>query len=41
VTFSGKWGGKKNSFIVNDGAPIAVEFPQTDEQGQQLRCRLS
>ena len=22
-------------FIVNDGAPIAVEFPQTDEQGQQ------
>lgn len=36
VTFSGKWGGKKNSFIVNDGAPIAVEFPQTDEQGQQL-----
>ncbi|SBM26851.1 endo-b1%2C4-mannanase 5C [Klebsiella oxytoca] len=37
VTFSGKWGGKKNSFIVNGGAPIAVEFPQTDEQGQQLR----
>lgn len=29
-------GRQENSFIVNDGAPIAVEFPQTDEQGQQL-----
>ncbi|ROR99280.1 CBM35 domain-containing protein [Raoultella terrigena] len=37
VTFNGKWGGKKNSFIVNGGAPIAVEFPATDEQGQQLQ----
>ncbi|WP_434644351.1 CBM35 domain-containing protein [Klebsiella sp. I138] len=36
VTFNGKWGGKKNSFIVNGGAPIPVEFPQTDEKGQQL-----
>jgi len=36
VTFSGKWGGKKNSFVVNSGAPVAIEFPQTDEKGQQL-----
>ncbi|UXY09341.1 beta-1,4 mannanase [Kosakonia sp. ML.JS2a] len=35
VTFNGKWGGKKNSFVVNGGAPIGVEFPQTDEHGQQ------
>ncbi|MCL6746952.1 CBM35 domain-containing protein [Kosakonia sp. R1.Fl] len=36
VTFNGKWGAKKNSFVVNGGAPIPVEFPQTDEKGQQL-----
>jgi hypothetical protein len=36
VTYSGKWGGKKNSFVVNSGAPVAIEFPQTDEKGQQL-----
>ncbi|QLR45409.1 beta-1,4 mannanase [Enterobacter sp. RHBSTW-00994] len=36
VTFNGKWGGKKNSFVVNGGAPIAIEFPQTDEKGQQM-----
>jgi hypothetical protein len=32
VTFNGKWGGKKNSFMVNEGAPIGIEFPQTDEK---------
>ncbi|WP_058911488.1 CBM35 domain-containing protein [Entomohabitans teleogrylli] len=36
LTFSGKWGGKKNSLQVNDEAPQAIEFPQTDEQGQTL-----
>ncbi|MBY6257205.1 beta-1,4 mannanase [Phytobacter diazotrophicus] len=36
VTFNGKWGGKKNSFVVNEGTPVEVEFPQTDEKGQQM-----
>lgn len=36
VKFNGKWGGKKNSFVVNDGSPIGIEFPQTDEKGQQI-----
>ncbi len=41
VTFNGKWGGKQNSFVVNGGAPQAVAFPQTDEQGQQLRIPVT
>ncbi len=41
VTFNGKWGGKQNSFVVNGGAPQTVAFPQTDEQGQQLRIPVT
>lgn len=41
VTFNGKWGGKQNSFVVNGVAPQAVAFPQTDEQGQQLRIPVT
>lgn len=36
VKFNGKWGSKKNSFIVNGGTPVSIEFPQTDEKGQTM-----
>lgn len=36
VKFNAKWGGKKNSFMVNKGTPIGIEFPQTDEKGQDM-----
>ncbi len=36
VKFNGKWGSKKNSFIVNGGTPVNIEFPQTDEKGQTM-----
>ncbi|MGQ7172039.1 hypothetical protein ACUOCP_40625 [Escherichia sp. R-CC3] len=29
-------GDKKNSFMVNKGTPIGIEFPQTDEKGQDM-----
>lgn len=36
VKFNAKWGGKKNSFVINNGAPVGVEFPQTNETGQEI-----
>ncbi len=36
VKFNAKWGGKKNSIIVDGGAPIGVVFPKTDGKGLQV-----
>lgn len=41
VKFNGKWGSKKNSVIVNDGMPVSIEFPQTDEKGQTIVVPVS
>lgn len=41
VKFNGKWGSKKNSFIVNDGTPVSIEFPQTDEKGKTIVVPVS
>jgi len=41
VNFNAKWGGKKNSFVVNGGAPVAIEFPQTDEKGHQIEIPVT
>ncbi|MGY3868342.1 CBM35 domain-containing protein [Aeromonas crassostreae] len=32
--FNGKWGGKKNSVVINGSDSYPIEFPQTDEAGQ-------
>ncbi|BDN90973.1 CBM35 domain-containing protein [Aeromonas caviae] len=32
--FNGKWGGKKNSVVINGTDIHPIEFPQTDEAGQ-------
>ncbi|PWW06965.1 CBM35 domain-containing protein [Mangrovibacter plantisponsor] len=36
VHFNARWGGKKNSFVINQGTPVDVEFPPTDETGSEL-----
>jgi hypothetical protein len=36
LNFNAKWGGKKNSLVINDGAPFGIEFPQTNDAGQEL-----
>ncbi|MFS2225092.1 CBM35 domain-containing protein [Pantoea sp. B65] len=35
INFNAKWGSKKNSVQVNNDKPLQIEFPQTDETGQQ------
>lgn len=36
LNFNAKWGSKKNSVQVNSDKPLQIEFPQTDEKGQQM-----
>lgn len=36
LNFNAKWGSKKNSIQVNRDKPLQIEFPQTDEKGQQM-----
>ena len=32
--FNAKWGGKKNTLVVNGGEPQQLDFPQTSDAGQ-------
>ncbi|MGO4742498.1 CBM35 domain-containing protein [Serratia quinivorans] len=36
LNFNAKWGSKKNSVQINNEKPLQIEFPQTDDKGQQL-----
>ncbi|WP_421211935.1 CBM35 domain-containing protein [Aeromonas enteropelogenes] len=33
--FNAKWGGKKNTLVVNGGEPVQIDFPQTGEAGEE------
>lgn len=33
--FNAKWGGKKNTLVINGGEPQQIDFPQTSEVGEE------